>query len=112
MSGVPARIAGIAVPDSALAVHARVRVSDGHLTLLSEGERLTGAHALGPETGEWLQKAVLAIRVRVSSLGPSAVATGGRGVPLVTSPANADAAGRPAAHPERLMPRSEVSQLR
>ena len=51
MSGVPARIAGIAIPDSALAIHARVRVSDGYLTLLSDGERLTGAHALGPEAG-------------------------------------------------------------
>ena len=39
-------------------------------------------------------------------------ATRGRGVPLVTSPANADAAGGPAAHPEPLMPRSEVWQLR
>jgi hypothetical protein len=26
-------------------------VSDGYLTLLSDGERLTGAHALGPEAG-------------------------------------------------------------
>jgi hypothetical protein len=41
-------------------------VSNGYLTLLSDGERLTGAHALG----------------------------------------------RPAAHPEPLMPRSEVSQVR
>jgi NADH dehydrogenase len=39
-------------------------------------------------------------------------ATRGRGVGLITSPANADAAGRPAAHPEPLLPRSEVSQLR
>jgi NADH:quinone reductase (non-electrogenic) len=39
-------------------------------------------------------------------------ATRGRGVRLITSPANADAAGRPAAHPEPLMPRSEVSQVR
>jgi pyruvate/2-oxoglutarate dehydrogenase complex dihydrolipoamide dehydrogenase (E3) component len=35
------------------------------LTLLSDGERLTGAHALGPEAGEWLQQATLAIRARV-----------------------------------------------
>ncbi len=35
------------------------------MTLLSDGERLTGAHALGPEAGEWLQQATLAIRARV-----------------------------------------------
>jgi dihydrolipoamide dehydrogenase len=39
--------------------------SNGFLTLLSDGERLTGAYALGPEAGEWLQQAVLAIRARV-----------------------------------------------
>jgi pyruvate/2-oxoglutarate dehydrogenase complex dihydrolipoamide dehydrogenase (E3) component len=39
--------------------------SKGYLTLLSDGERLTGAHALGPEAGEWLQQATLAIRARV-----------------------------------------------
>jgi dihydrolipoamide dehydrogenase len=49
---------------------ATVRLSDvaepdGHLTLLSDGERLTGAHALGPGAGEWLQQATLAIRARV-----------------------------------------------
>jgi NAD(P)-dependent dehydrogenase (short-subunit alcohol dehydrogenase family) len=35
------------------------------LTLLSDGARLTGAYALGPEAGEWLQQATLAIRARV-----------------------------------------------
>jgi hypothetical protein len=39
--------------------------SRGFLTLLSDGERLTGAFALGPEAGEWLQQATLAIRARV-----------------------------------------------
>jgi dihydrolipoamide dehydrogenase len=39
--------------------------SNGYLTLLGDGERLTGAHALGPEAGEWLQQATLAIRARV-----------------------------------------------
>jgi pyruvate/2-oxoglutarate dehydrogenase complex dihydrolipoamide dehydrogenase (E3) component len=39
--------------------------SNGFLTLLSDGDRLTGAHALGPEAGEWLQQATLAIRARV-----------------------------------------------
>jgi pyruvate/2-oxoglutarate dehydrogenase complex dihydrolipoamide dehydrogenase (E3) component len=39
--------------------------SNGFLTLLSDGERLTGGYALGPEAGEWLQQATLAIRARV-----------------------------------------------
>jgi dihydrolipoamide dehydrogenase len=39
--------------------------SAGFLALLSDGERLTGAYALGPEAGEWLQQATLAIRARV-----------------------------------------------
>jgi pyruvate/2-oxoglutarate dehydrogenase complex dihydrolipoamide dehydrogenase (E3) component len=37
----------------------------GYLTLVSDGERLTGAHAVGPEAGEWMQQAVVAIRARV-----------------------------------------------
>ena len=43
----------------------RYAESSGFLTLLSDGERLTGAYALGPEAGEWLQQATLAIRARV-----------------------------------------------
>src|SRR5262249_23585814 len=39
--------------------------SNGFMTLLADGERLTGAYALGPEAGEWLQQATLAIRARV-----------------------------------------------
>ncbi|MGD0607698.1 MAG: NAD(P)/FAD-dependent oxidoreductase [Streptosporangiaceae bacterium] len=39
--------------------------SNGFLTLLSDGDKLTGAHALGPEAGEWLQQATLAIRAQV-----------------------------------------------
>jgi pyruvate/2-oxoglutarate dehydrogenase complex dihydrolipoamide dehydrogenase (E3) component len=39
--------------------------SNGFLTLVSDGVRLTGAYALGPEAGEWLQQATLAIRARV-----------------------------------------------
>ena len=39
--------------------------SKGFLTLLSDGEVLTGASALGPEAGEWMQQATLAIRARV-----------------------------------------------
>jgi dihydrolipoamide dehydrogenase len=38
---------------------------NGFLTLLSDGERLTGAYALGPEAGEWLQQATLAIRAHI-----------------------------------------------
>jgi dihydrolipoamide dehydrogenase len=38
---------------------------NGFMTLLSDGERLTGAYALGPEAGEWMQQATLAIRARV-----------------------------------------------
>ncbi len=39
--------------------------SHGFMTLLSDGERLTGAYALGPEAGEWMQQATLAIRAQV-----------------------------------------------
>jgi pyruvate/2-oxoglutarate dehydrogenase complex dihydrolipoamide dehydrogenase (E3) component len=39
--------------------------STGFLTLLSDGERLTGGYALGPEAGEWLQQATLAVRAQV-----------------------------------------------
>jgi pyruvate/2-oxoglutarate dehydrogenase complex dihydrolipoamide dehydrogenase (E3) component len=38
---------------------------NGFLTLLSDGERLIGAYALGPEAGEWLQQATLAIRAHI-----------------------------------------------
>jgi dihydrolipoamide dehydrogenase len=38
---------------------------NGFLTLLSDGDGLTGAYALGPEAGEWLQQATLAIRARI-----------------------------------------------
>jgi pyruvate/2-oxoglutarate dehydrogenase complex dihydrolipoamide dehydrogenase (E3) component len=37
----------------------------GFLTLLSDGERLTGAYGLGPDAGEWMQQATLAIRAGV-----------------------------------------------
>jgi pyruvate/2-oxoglutarate dehydrogenase complex dihydrolipoamide dehydrogenase (E3) component len=37
----------------------------GFLTLVSDGERLTGAYALGPEAGEWLQQATVAIRAKL-----------------------------------------------
>ena len=39
--------------------------SNGFLTLLSDGERLVGAYGLGPQAGEWLQQATLAVRAHV-----------------------------------------------
>src|SRR4051812_28447057 len=38
---------------------------NGYLTLLSDGQRITGAHALGPDAGEWLQQATLAIHASI-----------------------------------------------
>jgi pyruvate/2-oxoglutarate dehydrogenase complex dihydrolipoamide dehydrogenase (E3) component len=52
------------VPKTATYTHAYAE-SDGFLTLLSDGERLTGAYALGPEAAEWMQQATLAIRAHV-----------------------------------------------
>jgi pyruvate/2-oxoglutarate dehydrogenase complex dihydrolipoamide dehydrogenase (E3) component len=52
------------VPKAATYTHAYAK-STGFLTLLSDGARLTGAYALGPEAGEWLQQATLAIRAHV-----------------------------------------------
>ncbi|HEX3317484.1 MAG TPA: NAD(P)/FAD-dependent oxidoreductase [Solirubrobacteraceae bacterium] len=52
------------VPKTATYTHAYAE-SNGFMTLLSDGERLTGAYALGPEAGEWLQQATLAVRGRV-----------------------------------------------
>jgi pyruvate/2-oxoglutarate dehydrogenase complex dihydrolipoamide dehydrogenase (E3) component len=57
-----AKLTGIA--KTATYTHAYAE-SKGFLTLLSDGERLTGAYGLGPEAGEWLQQATLAIRARV-----------------------------------------------
>jgi dihydrolipoamide dehydrogenase len=52
------------VPKIATYTHAYAE-STGFMTLLSDGERLTGAYAVGPEAGEWLQQATLAIRAHV-----------------------------------------------
>ena len=52
------------VPKTATYTHAYAEIN-GFLTLLSDGTRLTGAYALGPEAGEWLQQATLAIRAHV-----------------------------------------------
>jgi pyruvate/2-oxoglutarate dehydrogenase complex dihydrolipoamide dehydrogenase (E3) component len=37
----------------------------GFLTLVSDGQKLIGAYAVGPEAGEWLQQATLAIKAEV-----------------------------------------------
>ncbi|MDQ4071651.1 MAG: NAD(P)/FAD-dependent oxidoreductase, partial [Actinomycetota bacterium] len=47
------------------ATYTRDYENKGFMTLVSDGERLTGAYALGPEAGEWLQQATLAIRAEV-----------------------------------------------
>jgi dihydrolipoamide dehydrogenase len=52
------------VPKTATYTHAWAE-SNGFMTLLSDGRRLTGAYALGPKAGEWLQQATLAIRAHV-----------------------------------------------
>ena len=52
------------VPKTATYTHAYAK-SNGFMTLLSDGQLLTGAYALGPEAGEWLQQATLAIRAHV-----------------------------------------------
>jgi pyruvate/2-oxoglutarate dehydrogenase complex dihydrolipoamide dehydrogenase (E3) component len=38
----------------------------GFLTLVSDGAVLIGAYGVGPEVGEWMQQATLAIRAAVS----------------------------------------------
>jgi len=57
-----AKLNGIAKTETYTRAYAE---SNGFLTLLSDGQRLTGAYALGPEAGEWLQQAALAIRARI-----------------------------------------------
>jgi dihydrolipoamide dehydrogenase len=52
------------IPRTATYTHAYAE-SNGFMTVVSDGECLTGAYALGPEAGEWLQQATLAIRARV-----------------------------------------------
>ena len=39
--------------------------SKGFLALMGDGKRPPGTYALGPEAGEWLQQATLAIRAGV-----------------------------------------------
>jgi pyruvate/2-oxoglutarate dehydrogenase complex dihydrolipoamide dehydrogenase (E3) component len=58
--------ATIQMPEVAnLGAHGRSYGPGEFITLLSDGERLTGAYAFGPEAGEWLQQATLAIRAHV-----------------------------------------------
>jgi pyruvate/2-oxoglutarate dehydrogenase complex dihydrolipoamide dehydrogenase (E3) component len=68
VGGADAAYSGTALvselPKTATYTHAYAQ-SNGFLTLLSDGERLTGAYALGPEAGEWMQQATLAIRAHV-----------------------------------------------
>ncbi len=52
------------VPKTATYTHDYAQ-STGFLTLLSDGHRLTGAYAVGPEAGEWMQQATLAIRAHI-----------------------------------------------
>jgi pyruvate/2-oxoglutarate dehydrogenase complex dihydrolipoamide dehydrogenase (E3) component len=45
-----------------------LRASDdrpGFLTLVSDGEVVTGAYGLAPKAGEWMQRATVASRARV-----------------------------------------------
>jgi pyruvate/2-oxoglutarate dehydrogenase complex dihydrolipoamide dehydrogenase (E3) component len=67
--GAPAGRFSATVPVSEVAKTATYtrgyKDQNGFLTLLSDGERLTGAYALGPEAGEWLQQATLAIRAHI-----------------------------------------------
>ena len=45
--------------------YARNGEARGFLTLVSDGSKLTGAYAVGPEAGDWIQQATLAIRAGV-----------------------------------------------
>jgi dihydrolipoamide dehydrogenase len=57
-----ARLSGVAKTATYTRAYAQ---SNGFLTLLSDGERLAGAYGFGPEAGEWMQQATLAIRAHV-----------------------------------------------
>jgi pyruvate/2-oxoglutarate dehydrogenase complex dihydrolipoamide dehydrogenase (E3) component len=45
--------------------YARNGEARGFLTLVSDGTKLTGAYAVGPEAGDWIQQATLAIRAGI-----------------------------------------------
>jgi pyruvate/2-oxoglutarate dehydrogenase complex dihydrolipoamide dehydrogenase (E3) component len=61
---VKATISLSAVPKTATYLRAWDQ-HPGFLTLISDGDVLTGAYGVGPEAGEWMQQATLAIRARV-----------------------------------------------
>jgi pyruvate/2-oxoglutarate dehydrogenase complex dihydrolipoamide dehydrogenase (E3) component len=61
---VTATISLSTVPKTETYMRARDK-QPGFLTLLSDGEVLTGAYGLGPDAGEWMQQATVAIRARV-----------------------------------------------
>ena len=61
---VTATISLSAVPKTATYLRAWDQ-HPGFLTLVSDEEVLTGAYGLGPEAGEWMQQATVAIRARV-----------------------------------------------
>ena len=61
---VTATISLSAVPKTATYLRAWDQ-HPGFLTLVSDGEALTGAYGVGPEAGEWMQQATVAIRARV-----------------------------------------------
>jgi pyruvate/2-oxoglutarate dehydrogenase complex dihydrolipoamide dehydrogenase (E3) component len=46
--------------------YARNGEQKGFLSLVSDGQKLTGAYAVGPEAGDWIQQATLAVRAGVS----------------------------------------------
>jgi pyruvate/2-oxoglutarate dehydrogenase complex dihydrolipoamide dehydrogenase (E3) component len=61
---VTATISLAAVPKTATYLRAWDE-HPGFLTLVSDGEVLTGGYGVGPEAGEWMQQATVAIRARV-----------------------------------------------
>jgi pyruvate/2-oxoglutarate dehydrogenase complex dihydrolipoamide dehydrogenase (E3) component len=61
---VTATISLSAVPKTATYLRAWDK-HPGFLTLVSDGEVLAGAYGVGPEAGEWMQQATVAIRARV-----------------------------------------------
>jgi pyruvate/2-oxoglutarate dehydrogenase complex dihydrolipoamide dehydrogenase (E3) component len=46
--------------------YARNGTARGFLTLVSDGTKLTGAYAVGPEAGDWMGQATLAVRAGVT----------------------------------------------